>query len=169
MKTILSALLALFAWLAPAAAQDRAGTRAEVETQIRALDRVLFEEGFNQCRLDSLSSIIAEDLEFYHDLAGPSLGREAFMDAMRRNICAAREAEKPIRRLDEASLEIHPLYRNGAVYGAIQSGTHAFYLGRGKGGVPTSTARFTHLWIRHGETWQLSRALSYAHVAPEEG
>lgn len=139
----------------------------DVASKILALDTILFEDGFNDCRLDRLADIVAKDLEFYHDLSGPMFGREAFIEAMRRNICAATGDEKPIRRLVENSVEFHPLYQDGELYGVIQSGEHSFYLGRSPDAPETSTARFTHLWLLRDERWLLSRILSYAHVVPE--
>jgi hypothetical protein len=166
MGRLLTGLLALIMPLAPAGAQVHELTHAEIERQILAHDRILFEDGFNHCRLAPLAAILAEDLEFYHDLAGPSFGPEPFLDAMRRNICSASGDGKPIRRLDQASVEVHPLYRNGELYGAIQTGAHAFYLGRGEAARLTSTARFTHLWLLDGEGWLLARVLSYDHETP---
>lgn len=167
MKSILLASLACLLSLAPAGAQGGPAEPANVEAQIAELDRVLFHEGFNECRLDALVSIIADDLEFYHDLAGPSFGREPFLDAVRRNICSATGDQKPIRRLDGASVVVHPLYQDGTLYGAVQTGEHAFYLGRGENAPLTSTARFTHLWRLDAGTWSLSRVLSYDHRVPE--
>lgn len=137
-----------------------------LEARIMELDAVLFENGFNDCRLDQLSDIVADDLEFYHDTSGPTFGREPFLEAMRRNICTPTDAGKPTRRLIDGSTEIHPLYQNGQLYGAIQNGEHAFYLGRGSDAPKTSTARFTHLWLLSDGQWQLTRVLSYAHVVP---
>lgn len=139
----------------------------DVESKILALDTILFEVGFNDCQLDRLAGIVAKDLEFYHDLSGPMFGREPFIESLRRNICAPTGDDKPIRRLIENSVEVHPLYQDGELYGVIQTGKHAFYLGRSPNAPKTSTARFTHLWLLRDERWLLSRVLSYAHVTSE--
>ncbi len=44
---------------------------------VAGLDKALF-DAYNTCDLDKLSSMVAEDLEFYHDKTGLSVGRKVF-------------------------------------------------------------------------------------------
>ena len=39
-------------------------------TELKVLDSLLFEEGFNKCRLTIVDSIVSANFEFYHDQNG---------------------------------------------------------------------------------------------------
>ena len=112
-----------------------------------------------------LENHVAEDLKFYHDQSGFQ-DRAAFFENTRKYICS-NAAQKPIRKVDANSLEVFPLYNNGIIYGAIQNGTHHFYLREdGKEDIWTSTAKFTSVWVLESEIWMLSEVLSYDHRDP---
>ena len=75
---------------------------------------------------------------------------------------------RPIRELEEESLEVYILKDNGKVYGALQKGIHKFYgEEENKPKYLTSTADFTHLWIIEDGEWKLKRVISYNHKIPE--
>lgn len=129
---------------------------------VMGLDAHLFEEGFNQCKLDALDGYVAKDMEFFHDNGGMQ-NRAEFFQAMKKNVCSNPEG-KPIRTLVAGSSQVFPLNNNGVLYGAIQQGVHRFHL-RGK---DTSTdgyteAKFTNVWLYRDGKWQLKSALSYDH------
>ena len=42
----------------------------KLKTKFIELDETIFNESFNRCRLEVLDPIIAENFEFYHDVAG---------------------------------------------------------------------------------------------------
>ncbi len=134
--------------------------------ELKKQDSVFFERGFNQCDFGYLEKTIAKDLRFYHDKGG-SQDRELFFQNMRNNICS-NPNRKPIRKVDEASLTVYPLYNDGVLYGAIQSGIHYFYIREtGKDDVWTNTAKFTSVWLLESSVWKLSDVLSYDHQDPE--
>lgn len=131
--------------------------------QLKDRDSLLFELGFNECKIAEFEYFISNDLEFYHDQAGLSSSKEDFLGAIRNNICS-NPKKKPIRRLKENNLKVFPLYENGRLYGAIQKGEHDFYIREpGKDIYKTSSARFTHIWILEKDEWILKRVLSYDH------
>lgn len=133
--------------------------------QVMKLDSILFQEGFNKCNYEALEKITAKDLEFYHDQGGITSGKRAFIETIRRNICSINY--KPIRKPVDGSFKVYPLKSNGKIYGAIQEGIHEFYAKEeGKETYLTSTARFTHLWIKQEDQWLLKRVLSYEHLSP---
>ena len=133
--------------------------------QLEHMDTQLFEKSFNQCDLSVLDSIIDTDFEFYHDQGGVSDG-EGFVAAIKANICATPEA-KPIRKLAPGTLEVFPMYNNGDLYGALQTGIHDFYIKKpGQAMYQTGTAKFTHLWVLNDHQWRLKRVLSFDHQAP---
>lgn len=132
---------------------------------LKTQDSTFFELGFNQCDLEYLKVHIADDLRFYHDQGGFQ-DRNAFFENTQKYICS-NAAQKPIRKADTKSLEVFPLFNDGKLYGAIQTGIHHFYLReKGKDDVWTSTAKFTHVWILDNQNWKLSEVLSYDHQDP---
>src|SRR5579862_6583803 len=46
----------------------------ELTKAITALDKELF-DAYNTCNLEKLGSLVADDLEFYHDLSGLATGK----------------------------------------------------------------------------------------------
>ena len=159
-------LIALLLLLAPYGVKAQVDRSTPLFIELKKQDSIFFEKGFNQCDLSYLEVHIAKDLKFYHDKGGFQ-DRRTFFENIKRNICSSPD-KKPIRKVDNASLEIFPLYNNGVLYGAIQNGIHHFYIREnGKGGPATSTAKFTHVWILEHGVWKLSEALSYDHQEPE--
>lgn len=128
---------------------------------IAAKDSILFERTFNNCEIEKLDPIIAEDFEFYHDIVGIQ-NKEAFVNAVKNNICKNPGNMK--RNLVAGSLEVFPLQNNGLIYGAIQTGKHTFQ--EKQQGIFTTVgiANFTHVWILENKQWKLKRVLSYNHL-----
>ena len=158
----------LFGLAALASANVSAETASNIElyNTLKALDSVIFTAGFNKCETDKIVPLFAEDLEFYHDKGGITHGRDAFIESVENNIC--KSEYKPNRHLIESSLEVHPLYKNGELYGAIQQGEHQFSDLQGGNRVMQGKAKFTHLWILQGDKWQLKRVLSYDHLPVDQ-
>lgn len=65
----------------------------------------------------------------------------------------------PIQRmLVPGSLEVYPIKD----YGAIEVGSHRF-CHEENGKQECGTFKFLHVWRKTGNSWQLSRIVSYAH------
>ncbi|WP_229668661.1 nuclear transport factor 2 family protein [Edaphobacter acidisoli] len=119
---------------------------------VQALDTKLF-DAYNQCDLKTFGSMIADDLEFYHDKTGLSVGKAPFIAAIKQNICG-----KVHRTLVPGSMEVYPLKG----YGAVEIGVHRFtHPGRPQDG--EGEAKFITLWQYKDGTWKVSRAISYDH------
>jgi len=143
----------------------QADANSDLFLNLKAQDSIFFELGFNQCDLAYLKSHVSEDLNFYHDQSGYQ-DRKTFLENTRKYICSD-SGQKPIRKVIPSSLEVFPLYDNGALYAAIQKGIHEFYLREdGKEDVKTNIAKFTHVWILENDVWKLSEVLSYDHQDP---
>lgn len=137
----------------------------DLNQQLERMDSLLFEQSFNQCDMAVLERITHTDFEFYHDQGGEQ-DRDAFFEAMKTNICATPDA-KPIRKLAPGTLKVFPMYNNGELYAALQSGQHDFYIRTpGQPMTKTGTARFLSLWALENQQWLLKRVLSYDHQAP---
>jgi hypothetical protein len=154
MYKLRAALLALVVLAAPFAhAQSNQGlppTDALYKT-VSSLDIALF-DAYNTCNLDKLGSMVAEDLEFYHDKTGLAVGRKPFVDAIKANICG-----KVHRELVSGTLEVYPIKD----YGAVEIGVHRFTHPND----PTSLgeAKFVTLWQLKDGVWMVTRAISFDH------
>jgi hypothetical protein len=121
---------------------------------VAALDEKLF-NAYNHCDLATMSSLVADDLEFYHDKTGLSTGKKIFLDAIRDNICG-----KTQRELVSGSLEVHRLDH----YGAVEIGRHRF-VHPGHPEIGVGEGKFITVWRFQNGSWQITRAISYDHAA----
>lgn len=160
--------LAALAAAQPAPAADIVTVPAQpaITEQIAARDAELFETLFNRCDPPYMRSLVAEDIEFYHDKDGLVRGAEAFVADYAR-FCAERKkpgAWRSRRELVAASLVVDPV----PGVGAIEAGEHLFYERQGEGPEALAgRARFAQLWVLAPDGWRLSRVLSYAHGKAE--
>ena len=118
---------------------------------IKALDSQLF-DAYNRCDLEKFGSLLADDLEFYHDKTGLSRGRQALVDGVKNNICS-----KVTRELVPGTLEVYPI----ANYGAVEIGVHRFHHPQDSGNV--GDAKFIHLWQNKDGVWKVTRVISFDH------
>jgi hypothetical protein len=134
------------------------GLKADAPTyiQVKALDQKLF-QAYNACDLVTLSDMVDENLEFYHDKGGLSVGRAEFLASIKNNIC-----HKVRRELLATTLEVYPL----AKYGAIELGEHTFC---NMAETPVckdetnGVGKFFMLWQKQGDQYRLTRVISYDH------
>lgn len=141
--------------IAASSALSNASHADELRDTVTALDTKLF-AAYNTCDLETLGAMVADDLEFYHDKNGLMTGKDAFVDSIRKYICG-----KVKRALVPGTLEVHPLKG----YGAVEIGTHTFCQTDSKGNCtsPAGPARFVQLWQQTGDTWKLTRVISFDH------
>ncbi len=138
---------------------------SELFIQLKKYDSLVFEQGFNKCDFISLEKVIHKDLEFLHDQGGIQ-NKEDFFKAMKQNICSIPDA-KPIRKLVKGSLQVFPMKNKGELYGAIQMGTHEFYIAEpGKPLRITGVAKFIDTWLLENGEWKLRYVLSFDHRQP---
>jgi hypothetical protein len=137
---------------------------SELYKTLKTNDSLLFEVGFNTCQYAPFENLLAEDIEFYHDLGGITNSKRTFINFIKNGLCKS-DAYRSRRALIARSLEVFPLYKNDTLYGAIQKGEHRFFeMPKGEPERAASFAKFTHLWIKEGEVFKLKRALSYDHL-----
>jgi len=122
----------------------------ELTQVITALDKQLF-DAYNTCNIEKLGTLVADDLEFYHDKTGLMVGKQQFLDAIKKNICG-----KVTRELVAGSLEVYPLHG----YGAVEIGVHRFHH---PGDSDVGEAKFVTLWQYKDGAWKITRAISYDH------
>lgn len=158
-------LASFFIFLAPVFCQAQLSDSSQVFIQLKKADSLVFEEGFDKCRLDILQEILDTGLQFIHDQSGVQ-NREEFFKVFKENICSSPGA-KPVRKLVNGSLVVYPLYNDGVLYGALQMGVHEFYIQEpGKELRFTSNGKFIHTWLLENGQWKLFRVMSYDHQQP---
>ena len=143
-------------------ANGQVAKNSEIFLTLKKQDSIFFERSFNLCDLEYLNNAVHKDLMFYHDQSGIQ-NRDIFLENTKKYICSD-TIRKPIRKVAEESLEVFPMYNNGVLYGAIQSGIHDFYIrAKNKADVHTSRAKFTHLYLLENGNWLLKEVLSFDH------
>ena len=142
------------------------GVDSELYQALRTQDSLLFDVGFNQCDISIFEQLVSDDLEFFHDQSGIISGKATFIAGTRDGLCNMDYRAK--RVLDDGTLNVFPLYNNGKLYGAVQTGEHRFYaLYPDQPERLTSLAKFTHVWLLEEGKWLLSRVISYDHRGSE--
>jgi ketosteroid isomerase-like protein len=142
----------LVAPLAPIYAQTASPPDPLFQT-IQSLDTQLF-DAYNRCDLEKFASLLADDLEFYHDKTGLSRGRQALVEGVKNNICG-----KVTRELVPGSLEVYPI----ANYGAVEIGVHRFHHPGHETPESVGEAKFIHLWQNKDGAWKVTRVISFDH------
>lgn len=133
--------------------------------ELKKQDSLFFDRGFNNCDFAYLEKTMDDNLKFYHDNGGFQ-DKKLFMERTKQNICG-NPNQKPIRKVIENSLEVFPLYNNGELYGAIQTGEHQFFIReKNKEDVLGGQAKFTSVWTKRDGNWLMSDVLSYDHGDP---
>jgi ketosteroid isomerase-like protein len=124
---------------------------------IAALDKKLF-DAYNNCDLETMGTLVTDDLEFYHDKTGLAIGKKTFLDSIQDNICG-----KVRRELTAGTMEVHRL----AHFGAVEMGVHRFYHPHNpEDGI--GEAKFISVWRFQNGSWQITREISYDHQSAAE-
>lgn len=125
----------------------------ELYRKIESLDSILF-TAFNACDLKTFSSMLTEDLEFYHDKGG-------LTDYTHSVNVTTENCERKlglVRTLVPGSMEVYPIGN----YGAVQIASHRFcHMENGK--EDCGTFKFVHVWKNDNGNWKISRVVSYDH------
>jgi ketosteroid isomerase-like protein len=133
---------------------EKIQSQAELDKAIASLDADLF-DAYNRCDLEKFGSFFSDDVEFYHDQGGVTLGKEKLTESIKTNICGG-----DVRReLVPGSLEAH--HMKG--YGAVEIGVHRFLHPKSKS--DPGEARFIHLWRYQDGAWKITRVISFDHHA----
>jgi Domain of unknown function (DUF4440)/Carboxypeptidase regulatory-like domain len=122
-----------------------------LEQTVASLDRALF-DAYNTCDLATFKSLLADDIEFYHDKTGVTLGKDKLTEAIKNNICGKVTCELA------GKLEVYPMQG----IGAVEIGVHRFHH---PGQTPDilGEAKFVLLWVYKNGAWKVSRVFSFDH------
>lgn len=124
---------------------------------VAGLDTALF-DAYNTCDLAKLGSMVSDDLEFYHDKTGLSVGKPKFLADIKQYICG-----KVRRDLVPGTLEVYPL----AGYGAVEIGRHRFHHPGHDDTEGVGEAKFVTIWQNTNGAWKITRVISYDHAAAQ--
>ena len=67
-------------------ALDKINSQAELDRTLTTLDASLF-DAYNKCDLEKFASFFVDDVEFYHDQGGVTLGKANLTESVKKNIC----------------------------------------------------------------------------------
>lgn len=134
-------------------ATNKAATSGELFEMIARVDGAIF-DAFNAHDVDRLMSMFTDDLEFYHDTGGLTDHRQT-KESFKKLFAGTPDIR---RDLVKGSLEVYPIKD----YGAIEIGEHRF-CHEEKGKHDCGTFKFAMVWRKTGESWKISRVISYGH------
>ena len=125
-----------------------------------------FWNAYNNCDSAHFKDFVTDDVEFYHDKGGITLGAKALIESLNKNICG--DANHRLRREAVAgTVKVFPMQNGNEIYGAVISGEHGFYMTeKGKPEFQSGVANFTQLWQLKNGVWKMTRILSYNHHEP---
>ena len=131
-----------------------ASTPQDLFDAVLAQDTALF-DAYNHCDLPRFKSLVASDIEFFHDHGGVTIGADALTKSVGDNICG-----KITRKLVIDSLEVYPMDN----YGALEIGTHLFHHTNDPA-AKDGKGKFVHLWQydKNTATWKVTRVFSFDH------
>jgi hypothetical protein len=150
------ALLILFSGFLKAQIENKNTEQVSLFDTIVKLDSQLFEQGFNQCQFEIWTALINQDLEFYDDRSGLNESKDIEIASF-KDRCGIDNKSRIKREL--ISTEVFPL--NG--FGAVQLGTHGFYLPNSSKHDFVEVAKFIHIWALNNGNWTVKRVVSYDH------
>lgn len=81
---------------------SKTASQDEITRTITALDGALF-DAYNTCDLDKFGTFFIDDVEFYHDQGGVTLGRQNLTESVKKNICG-----KVRREIVPETLQVYP-------------------------------------------------------------
>jgi len=110
----------------------------------------MWEDAYNNCKLEVMEELINEDLEFYHDQGGLLTSKQKLNEALKNNICG-----KVKRVLKKGSIEVYEIKG----YGAVEMGQHGF-ININQQGEPDHYSKFVHIWKRDDNKWSITRVIS---------
>lgn len=132
---------------------DHIQNQQELDKVGAALDAALF-DSYNKCDLAKFESFFIDDVEFYHDQGGVTLGKKALTESVKNNICG-----KTTRELVPGTLKV--FYMKG--YGMLETGVHRFHHPGHEDTEGVGEGQFIHLWQYKDGAWKITRVISYDH------
>lgn len=135
--------------------EDAAATSGALFETVARLDAEVF-SAFNTCatpgQLQKHAAYFADDVEFYHDKGGVTWNRKDMLANTEKYVCGNFS-----RELVPGSLRVYEIKD----FGAIAQGVHRFC--QFSSGTCEGAAEFVMVWHQEGDSWVITRVLSYGH------
>ena len=122
-------------------------SQAELDETVGALDSALF-DSYNKCDTIKFGALLTDDVEFYDDRNGLSVGRQRQIDDLKKYICG-----KATRELVPGTLQVSPLGQ----FGAMEIGTHRFHHPGHDDTEPVGEGKFILIWQCKDGAWRVTR------------
>jgi ketosteroid isomerase-like protein len=135
------------------AAKKKAATSGELFETIARADTAIF-DAFSAHDVERLMSMFTDDLEFYHDTGGLTDNRQT-KESFKKLFAGTPDIR---RDLVKGSLEVYLIKDHGA----IEIGEHQF-CHKENDKDDCGTFKFAMIWRKAGESWKISRVISYGH------
>ena len=145
----LAKILLALALIATTSVWSQVDKDSELHKTILELDGKMF-DAYNNCDIETQASLMDEDLEFYHDMAGLATSKQDILTSIEKNICG-----KVTRTLVENSVEVHKIEG----YGAVELGMHRFFNNQ-EPDAESKASRFIIIWKQNENNWKVSRVIS---------
>ncbi len=145
----LAKILLALALIATTSVWSQVDKDSELHKTILELDGKMF-DAYNNCDIETQASLMDEDLEFYHDMAGLATSKHDILTSIEKNICG-----KVTRALVEGSVEVHKIEG----YGAVELGMHRFFNNQ-EPDAESKASRFIIIWKQNENNWKVSRVIS---------
>ncbi|MGN6508706.1 MAG: nuclear transport factor 2 family protein [Chitinophaga sp.] len=143
---------------------------SEQLTQLILKKDSLFWHAYNTCDTKASAAFFSDDVEFYHDKGGITLGLTNLVQSLKDGLCKQPDEFRLRREAVPGTVHVFPLSKNDVFYGAVISGEHYFYINqKGKPEYRDGWAKFTHLWLKQNVEWKMTRILSYDHRPAPNG
>jgi hypothetical protein len=144
--------------ISPPPSDSTDGLRSgELFDELARMDGILFDASFVSCDAAKANAVFADDVEFYHDKDGLSLG-EQVRENTRRLTASCPGGHGVTRTIVPGSLRVYPIEG----YGAVQMGVHRF---DERGASTSALTKFVSVWRLQDGRWRLARVLSLDHRA----
>ena len=127
----------------------QAAKDSELYKTLKVMDDTYF-TAYNNCDMNTQATILAEDLEFYHDQGGLSTSKKEILESIEKNICG-----KVTRELVAGSFEVHEIKG----YGAVAMGLHKFHNNQEPDAI-SKPSKFIGIWTQQNGNWQMTRIIS---------
>jgi hypothetical protein len=140
----------------------QSGSSSAVDDLVQADS--MFWSAYNNCDITRMRTYFSDDVEFYHDKGGITLGANALAESFMKGACSNRDSFTMRREIMPKTMKVHKLEQHGALYGAIITGEHLFFVRqKAKNERTEGQASFTTLWLLENGAWKMKRVLSYDH------
>lgn len=137
-------------------------SKTDILQEIQTLDAE-FWKSYNSCSTKNMTKYVCNDIEFYHDKGGITLGKKNLINSIKTNLCSNKNY-KIRKELIKGTEHFSILYEQGTPYGLLHSGEHLFLLTiNNNKEYADGKAKFVHLWLLENNQWKMKRIYSYDH------